>query len=260
MSSTHIKEIAVENREHKTENFQPEKLKKYPEKMNLKEVPLNKKMESKFREKHLDSKSEIDATRDKKSEILENMVSKDFPISPEKQTDNTKDSHYVGKESFERELKKREPSTTESDIKLTRGFHDPRDNQVYIKDQGDTLVTSIHEKLHQKSNSELPTRLNEGITEHFARKEAGGLADLKNYDHHGREIPKAISDYEKEVEIIQKIEAIIGRNPINKAYFEGKTDILEMHFDSARGQGAFKKLNEALEKRDYDVASKIIGC
>ncbi|MBF0234806.1 MAG: hypothetical protein HQK65_17475 [Desulfamplus sp.] len=258
MTSPRIEEIPVENHEKKVEHFQPTELKKYPEKMSLQEIPFNKKMESKFREKHLDDRNEIEAARGKKSEIIEGMVLRDFSVSPEKQENNVKDFHFVDKEVFKKEMQKREPSATESDVELTKGFHAPRDNQVYVKEEGDTLVTSIHEKMHQKSKSELPTRLNEGVTEHFARQEAGGLADLKNFDIHGREIPKAQSDYEKEVEIVNKIEAVIGRNPIKRAYFDGQTDIFEMHFDSAKGQGAFRKLNEALEKRDYDAASKII--
>lgn len=258
MTSQRIEEIPVENQEKKVEHFQTGELKKYPEKMRFQEVPFNKKMESKFREKHLNSINELEAVRAKKSEIVEDMVLKDFPAATEKQTDNVKDFHFADKELFQQEMQKREPSATKSDVELTNGFHDPRDNQVYVKDEGDTLVTAIHEKLHQKSKSELSTRLNEGITEHFARQKAGGLAGLKNFDLHGREIPKAQSDYEKEVEIVNKIEAAIGRNPIKRAYFDGKTDILEMHFDSAKGQGAFSKLNEALEKRDYDAASKII--
>jgi hypothetical protein len=127
-----------------------------------------------------------------------------------------------------------------------------------VRDKGDTLTTSIHEKLHQKSMSELPTRLNEGITEHYAREKAGPIGSLKDIDHRGREISKPVSDYEKEVEIVRKLESTIGREPLNAAYFEGKTEVLQNEVDKYLGEGAFKKISDALENRDYQSASEII--
>lgn len=258
MKPLRLREIEKNSPEKKVDSFQSKELSKYHEKLQYKDVSRNKQMERKFSEKHFKSIKDNNSVRDKKSEIIEGMVKKDFPLSSEKQKNNIEDFHFVDKNEFQKELKKRDPSGTEKDIRLTKGFHDSRDNQAFVKDQRDTLVTGIHEKLHQKSQSELPTRLNEGITEHYAREKAGGIGELINIDKHGREIPKTKSDYEREVEIVKKIEAIIGKEPLNKAYFDGRADILEKHFESAMGEGSFQKLTNALENRDYKTASDII--
>ena len=201
---------------------------------------------------------EVKETRDKKAEIVENMVSRDFPINTEKNADNTRDFHYRDEGSFEKELKQRDSSTTERDAKLTDGFHDSRDNQAFVKENSDTLRTSIHEKLHQKSMSEMPTRFNEGLTEHFSRQEEGALGRLKDIDNRGKEMPKALSDYEREVEIVKKLESTIGREPLERAYFNGETDVLKSSTDGVLGDGSFQKISNALERGDYDAASKII--
>jgi hypothetical protein len=216
-----------------------------------------------FQGKRLDMAADIKdsetlETQEKKSELIEHMVQHDFPVSPEKRLDNAKDFHYLDDKEFAEQLKQRDPSSTVEDIELTCGFHDARDNQAFIKDKGDTLKTSIHEKLHQKSITELPTRFNEGITEYFARKEAGGWGELKKFDERGREIPKPLSDYEGEVDIVRKLEATIGREPLNAAYFEGKTEVLKNEVDKYLGDGAFQKISDALENRDYKSASEII--
>lgn len=214
-----------------------------------------------YQEKRLENASnynEIKDTREKKSEIAEKMGTRDFPISSEKRLDNAKDFHYAGEQEFGDELAKRESSTTEEDKRLTEGFHDGRDNQAFVKDKGDTLKTSIHEKLHQKSMSELPTRLNEGITEYYAREKAGAMGALKDIDHSGKEISKPLSDYEKEVEIVRKLESTIGREPIHAAYLGGETRELMKHTDAVLGDGSFEKITNALEARDYKSASDII--
>ncbi len=206
----------------------------------------------------LKSEKEKSELREKKSEIIEGMVTKDFPISSEKRLDNARDFHYLDKKEFAEELKHRDTSITERDIEPTEGFYDVRDKQAFVKDTGDTLEKSIHEKLHQKSISELPTRLNEGITEYFTREEAGAWGELKNIDAHGRELPKIPTDYEKEVEIVRKLDATIGKEPLHAAYFEGKTEVLKNHVDNILGNGAFDKINNALEVKDYKTASEII--
>lgn len=202
--------------------------------------------------------SELAAERQKRTEIVEGMVSKDFPISPEKRLDNAKDFHYADTREFGNELERRDSAVTEKDKRLTQGFYDGRDNQAFVKDEGDTLKTSIHEKIHQKSMSELPTRMNEGVTEHLARREAGTLGELKKIDNHGKEIPIPPSDYEKEAETISKLSALVGDSNIHSAYFEGKTDQLRGAIDGVLGEGSFQKISEALEKKDYNAASDVI--
>ena len=184
MTRHRSREIEPDRTERKTGQFRPQELEKYPEKRQYKEVPQNRQLEAQFKEKTCQDNREIKAARRKKSEIIEGMVTKDFNVSPERRLDNSKDFHFVGTKEFAKELKKRNPSTTEKDVRLTAGFHDISDNKAFVKDRGDTYVTAIHEKLHQKSKSELPTRLNEGITEHFAREKAGALGDLKHIDKH----------------------------------------------------------------------------
>lgn len=198
------------------------------------------------------------AERQKKAEIVEGMVTRDFPVNPEKRLDNAKDFHYDDAREFGNELEKRDPTTTEEDKRLTGGFHDGSDNQSFVKDEGDTFKTSIHEKLHQKSKSELPIRMNEGVTEYLARQEAGPWGELKNIDSQGREIPQTPSDYEKEVETISKLSALAGDANIHAAYFDGKTEQLRGAVDSELGEGSFQKVTDALERKDYKTADETI--
>lgn len=258
MKRSYSKEISINTPEKKGDRSRTRELNKYPEKMKYRELSRNKQLEKKFSEKHSQSLKRTDGDRRKRSEIVEEMVKKELPESSAKQRNNRSDFHYADQSDFEKELKQRDPAGSDKEIEMTQGFYDSSDRQAFVKDQGDTLTTALHEKLHQKSNSELPTRLNEGITEHYARQKAGGMGNLKTFDRHGNEIPKSLSDYEKEVELVRKMEAVIGKEPVRRAYFDGDTRNLEMHFDSAMGQGAFKQLNDALEKRDYQKASEIM--
>lgn len=201
--------------------------------------------------------SELTAEREKRAEIVEDMVSRDFPLSSEKRLDNAKDFHLVDSMEFGKELEKRDRSTAEEGKKLTQGFYDGRDNQAFVKDEGRTFTASLHEKLHQKSMSELPTRLNEGVTDYLARREAGPLGELKHIDSHGKEIPIPPSDYEKEVETVSKLSALVGESNIHSAYFEGKVDQLRGAIDDVLGEGSFQKISEALENRDYEGVSDV---
>ena len=45
---------------------------------------------------------------------------------------------------------------------------------------------------------------------------------------------------------------------MNKAYFEGKSDILKNHLDGAKGAGTFRELTNAIEKKEYKTASKVM--
>ena len=246
-----------ERPEKNSDQFKPEELQRYPEKKNFKDVPLNKKMEAQFKEKNLKYDRELQATRDKKAEIVEKQVSKDFPLAPEKRSNNSKDLQYADSNEFSKEYKIRDPSAKDHEIQLTEGFYDKRDEQAYVREGKDDYTTALHEKLHQKSKSELPTRLNEGITEHNAKKEAGWMADLKNIDSRGREIPKTPSDYEKDVQIAGKLEATVGRDSLNQAYFEGRTDALKKDINESLGDGSYDKITNALEKGDYEAADKV---
>lgn len=223
--------------------------------------PRNERQEKRFdraRDLTHPSRRDLSEKREKKGDIVEHMVAKDFPLSPEKRLDNAKDFHYRGDREFGEELGRRDLSSTESDIRRTDGFYDKRDNQAFVRENDDTLLNSIHEKLHQKSRSELPTRLNEGITEHYARQEAGPAGNLRNLDHRGGDTPKAPSDYENEVIIVRKLESTVGDTPFKKAYFEGQTDALKHSVDAVLGDGAFQKISDALEQRDYKAASDIL--
>jgi hypothetical protein len=207
----------------------------------------------------LTEKQETEASRRKREEIVEKIISEKNGVAGKGEAkDNTHDFHLVDEREYRNELKIRDPNVSDSEIDYIGGFQDPVDNQAFVPDRGDTLLVSCHEKLHQKSNSDLPTRLNEGLTEYFAREKAGAIGNLKNIDQHGREIPKPKSDYEREVGIVRKLDASIGREPLDKAYFEGRTDILKSEVDAIFGEGSYEKITTALEKRDYQAADRII--
>ena len=201
-------------------------------------------------------KNEARESSHKRAEITENLVRGDMPDTARRRLDNTRDFNFNTDKEFNRELKRREPSTTEGEAKRTLGFHDPRDNQAHVRDGGNTLETALHEKYHQKSDSHLSTRLNEGVTEYMAREKAGGIGQLRDIDNRGRDItpPKA---YEKEVDAVRKMSATVGDKGIRSAYFEGKSDELRKSFDSAQGDGAFERLRNAVEKEDKQSVDKI---
>lgn len=229
-----------------------------PETMNYREVSQNRQMESQFTEKVASYNTEKQSTRENKSEIIEKQVNDSFPVSDDKSIDNSKDFHFMDKNEFSAELKNRDSSYSESDINRTNGFHDPKDNQAFVLDGENTYKTAIHEKLHQKSKSDMPTRLNEGITENYAREKAGAIGDLKKIDDRGKEINLPKSDYEKDVQMAQKLEAIVGRDSVNKAYFDGKTNELRADVDEALGKGSFDKITNTMENQDYNKTSEII--
>lgn len=220
-------------------------------------VSEQRHMEARFREKMEMSDPDRRASREKRAEIVENMVRKDRDLSPEKRRNDAGNFHYRDSREFDRELRRREPGASPSDAQRTEGFFDPRDNQAYVRDTGDTLERATHEKLHQKSKSELPTRLDEGMAEHFTRKELGGFADLKTFDSRGREIPKPVSDYRNESQIVGKLEATIGSDTLHNAYFKGDAAGLRRETDRALGDGAYEQLTQALEKRDYESANRL---
>jgi len=268
-----VKETAKRNgpeeRLERAHDFNPDSVEKINQNLENKHIEKTKEVQelgqheptAYQQERRLEMASdfkELKETREKKSEIIEGMVTKYFPIASEKRLDNAKDFHYLSEKEFGEELRKRDPATTEQDLKLTDGFHDTGDRNAFIKDEGRTLVTAVHEKLHQKSISELPQRLKEGVTEYFAREKTGARGEIKDIDSQGREIPKVPSDYEKEVEIVGKLRATVGEKPLYAAYLDGKTEILKAHVDSILGDGAFSKISDALENRDYETASKII--
>ena len=43
-----------------------------------------------------------------------------------------------------------------------------------------------------------------------------------------------------------------------KVYFDGNGELFRDSFDTAKGEGEFKKLQDALERRDYETAMKIL--
>jgi hypothetical protein len=67
-----------------------------------------------------------------------------------------------------------------------------------------------------------------------------------------------LSDYEKEVEIVRKLESTIGREPLNAAYFGGDTRELMKQTDAILGDGSFGKITSAIGAKDYKSASDII--
>ncbi|MBV5338769.1 MAG: hypothetical protein J0665_04310 [Deltaproteobacteria bacterium] len=201
--------------------------------------------------------SEKQATRAAKADITEKIVSKSFSLNEAKQGDNSRDFHFQDKDDFDKEVHQWAPDIDLEGKKVV-GYHDPRDNQAFIRDQGNTLETAVHEKLHQKSGSKMPTRLNEGVTEYFTRQGAGEIGRLKNIDNRGREIPHPVSDYEHDREIVGKLSATVGDAPLHAAYFDGKTDELQQHVDSALGPGAFEEVNDALKSRDYERADAVL--
>ena len=199
---------------------------------------------------------ELNASREKRAEIAEKMVLHDMPETPEKRLTSAKDFHFQSDNDFEQELKRRDPVTTDDETHRTDGFHDPRDHQAYVRDHGNTYETSIHEKYHQKSHTDMPTGMNEGVTEYLAREKAGGIGRLRDIDNRGRDVTPPLA-YENEVAAVRKMAATVGDDQIKTAYFEGKTDELRKSLDSVRGDGAYERLQNAVERDDPGSADKV---
>lgn len=198
-------------------------------------------------------------TRQMEQEHVEQLVVRDFSVDPEKRLDQAKDLSVLEGREFDRELRKRVPELSEAKIKDIEGFQDSRDGRAFVREGefSEQYLTAIHEKLHQKSRSELPTALNEGVTEYLARREAGWVGDLRNIDRHGNEIPRRPA-YDGEVAVVQKLSGLVGDDTIERAYFQGDTDSLRQHVDADLGEGAFDDICDALEKNDYHKADKRI--
>ena len=74
----------------------------------------------------------------KKVEIVEEMISKDFPVNFENRFGNINDFNYIDTHEFKDELEKRNPTTTEEDKRPIDGVHYKGDNQAFVRDEGNT--------------------------------------------------------------------------------------------------------------------------
>jgi hypothetical protein len=201
-------------------------------------------------------RAELGRKSDARAKIVEDLVSKKYPISPEKRRDQSGDLHFRDDKSFHDEMKRREPQANERDIKDTLGFHDPRDGRAFVRDSHNTLEKATHEKIHQKSKSHMDTSLKEGFTEYFTKETAGPMGQVRDYDRHGREIKRA-ECYGKERDIASRMDAVADRKTINDAYFHGKTESLRGEVDAAFGKGSFDEINKAMKAGNYEEAKKI---
>jgi hypothetical protein len=200
---------------------------------------------------------ELQETRRDKAAIAERIVVHGQPVGEDGEVDQGRDLHYADTHDFERELTKRDPDATDDDIARTRGFFDPRDRQAFVRDE-EELTVSLHEKLHQKSQSAFSSRLNEGVTELRARELSGGIGRLREIDDRGREIPRTPSDYEREVAVADKLTHLVGDEPVNQAYFGGDSERIETEVDDVLGKGSYRELGLVLERRDYTTANRIL--
>jgi hypothetical protein len=216
------------------------------EKRGMRAVETERRVKEALREKSSSPEGERAASQRKRAEIAENIVMKKVPEGSIGRRDDTASMRYMEKKEFDREFRERDPGARQAEIDRTLGFRDPRDNKAFVKEGSDTLSTAVHEKLHQKSNCDLPTNFKEGITEHLARREAGAMGDLKQIDARGREIPRP-TVYEKETMMVLKVSAVVGDKPIEQAYFERRTDLLKQQYESAMGKGSFDRLLRAFQ-------------
>jgi len=228
-----------------------------PEKIPYRDVPAHRVLEEQCKTKIHGDAAENRLAERQKAAAAEKMVVRDFPVSPDKKRDQSDDLHMLDKDAFGDELKKRNPESTKDEIERTAGFYDSRDQQAFVKDAGNTLNTSIHEKLHQKSESRLPTSLNEGMTEYLSKDEAGAVGQLRDIDSRGRETKKP-EYYREEAAVVAQLDAVVGRNTLHEAYFHGRDDVLKDRVDEALGQGAFAEIMQAMKEENAGKARDII--
>jgi thiol-disulfide isomerase/thioredoxin len=108
--------------------------------------------------------------------------------------------------------------------------------------------TLIHEGLHLYSSKAIRQRsasLNEGATEYFTRE----ITDDPSVN-----IKRDV--YEKELEQVKELVGITGEGVMRNAYFKGAVDELVKALDRIRGEGTFEQWEDAMEKEQWDLASK----
>jgi hypothetical protein len=126
------------------------------------------------------------------------------------------------------------------------------EDKIYV-DRNQVRVPRVtaHERLHQLSDPRFRpltgSRLDEGLTEHFARRIHGdlGLKDLSPiYPNEGR--------------VAQMLEARVGEPLLARAYFRGETKALRQEIDRQLGAGTFDDMVRTLERRDYQGAEALL--
>jgi len=239
-------EAARSNRTEKLDHAQERAREGRAEKRGMCSVAPERRVKESLREKASASDAERTASQRKRAEITEKIVMKNVPEGAIGRRDDTAGMRYRDAHDYAREIQAREPGISPGEIERTPGFHDPRDNKAFVREGTDTLSTSIHEKLHQKSNCDLPTNFKEGITEYLARREAGPMGALKQIDSQGREIPQP-KYYEKETVLVQQLSGVVGDRAIEQAYFERRTDLLKQQYESAMGKGSFDRLVKSFQ-------------
>ena len=160
------------------------------------------------------------------------------------------DTDFLDHGNYQRQLQRSYPGINPEQRRRVLGNY--LDDQVYV-DRNQVRVPRVtaHERLHQYSSPQFQeqagSRLDEGLTEHFASRIYRGM--------HLNDLPPI---YPQERRIAQMLEARTGEETMARAFFRGDTQALRQSIDAQVGRGAFDDVVRALEKRDYTQANHIL--
>lgn len=197
--------------------------------------------------------TEGEASRQKRAQIVDEMMAAERRASLGRRS-KERPLEFLDTQRFDAELAARGLSGDEQERVL--GFHDPRDGRTRVRDQGETGVTAVHEKHHQLSAGQVP-ELEEGIAEHRARQKVGPVGELHSYGPHGEREPRP-EVYEARNRIASKLEAAVGKENVDAAYFGGDEQRLRRATDEYFGKGTYDRATEFLRDGHDEAAEKLL--
>lgn len=180
----------------------------------------------------------------------------DLPESAARRLEEARELRVLSPEKYAEELRKR--GKTDEEIESTPGIRYGAEDLTLVRDETPTIVTIIHEDLHVASENGLPRGFNEGVTELYARRAAGGVGDMMEAGGTVNPLEAPPRPYDQEVHLVSRLESIVGGKAVSDAYFDGSDDQLRGLVDARVGEGAYERFASALDARDYQSADKII--
>jgi hypothetical protein len=151
---------------------------------------------------------------------------------------------------FDKHLREKVPGMTEAERQSVLGYY--FDQRMIINgNHVQVPLTVAHERLHQLTHPRFRDTfgkdLDEGLTEHLARRIHGDLG-----------IASAAKVYPNEQRVVSMLEARVGEERLASAYFRGDIASLSRYVDADLGKGSFQKLTQALRKHDLRSAEVLL--
>lgn len=159
-------------------------------------------------------------------------------------------SQFLAHGPYQGQLRRAYPELSAGERQGVLGNY--RDGRTYLdRNQVRLPRVTAHERLHQLADprfrAQAGSRLDEGVTEHFAGRIYGDLGL--------RELPRI---YPQEGRVVQQLRARVGEPLLARAYFRGELTPLRHALDGQLGRGRFDDLVGALARGDYRRAEALL--